>query len=73
MEIQLSPASKEKLLLAQILEWQLGILLDGLEETHGIKIERKGAIQALRNRIAKQRREHLIRAVKKGDHEDPDR
>jgi hypothetical protein len=73
MEIQLSPANKEKLLLAQILEWQLGILLDGLEETHGIKTDREGAIQALRNPIAKQRREHLIRAVKKGDHEDPGR
>jgi hypothetical protein len=73
MEIPLPSPSKEQLLLAQIFEWQMETLMDVLEETHGINIDRPGAIQALRDRIAGMRREQLIRAVEKGPHEDPGR
>jgi hypothetical protein len=63
----------ERRLLIRALEWQMEILMDVLEQTHGIKIDRAGAIQALRERIARKRREHPIRAVTKGEHEDPGR
>ena len=73
MEIKLTPVAAEKLLLVQAFEWQLGLLMDVLEETHGITIDRERAIRGVKDRIAKQRREHFMRAVGKGPHEDPGR
>ncbi|MEO0250360.1 MAG: hypothetical protein ABIN58_12720 [candidate division WOR-3 bacterium] len=66
IKINLSEAARESLLKLQILELQMGLMMDIIEEWHGIMLDRKAVFQEMKNRIARMRRAELIKPVEGG-------